>query len=260
MGAAGKKDILDLGTIYLKEGRAFGETLMRDDIDENISEKNDRYCELTALYWAWKNLKDAEVVGLVHYRRYFTEKSALFRHGHDPLRCVLTDGELTALLDQYDILVPRKRIYGIETLYSHYDHTLNGYELDAAGEIVREMYPEYGPLIEKVFHRRWGYMFNMAIWRREDLDDYCLWLFHILFALEKRLTDEGYMDTLSAFERRLYGRVSEILFNVWVEKKRQEGRRIGEVPLIHIEAEDWNKKVRGFLAAKFTGKKYKESF
>ena len=38
---------------------------MRDDVKNNISEKNPYFCELTGLYWAWKNLDD-DYIGLSH--------------------------------------------------------------------------------------------------------------------------------------------------------------------------------------------------
>ena len=258
VGAAGHDDILDLSTVYLEDGKAHGQTIMRDDMDENISDRNPGYSELTGLYWAWKNLKDADVIGLVHYRRHFTVKSMFFRHG--PIRCVLTEGELEVLLSQYDILVPAKRVYAIETLYSHYKHTLNVYELDAAFEIIKADYPRYAQYIETICRRRWGFMFNMMILRRRDLEDYCTWLFDVLFKLEARLKSEGYLDGLSAFEARLFGRVSEIMFNLWVEDKRRRGRKIGEVPVMSMEPENWPKKATSFVTAKFEHRKYGESF
>lgn len=219
----------------------------RDDEGEHISAKNPTFCELTGLYWAWNNL-EADYVGLCHYRRHFGGRGK-----GTPLERVLTEGEAAALLAGRDGILPRKRNYYIETLYSHYAHTCHVEPLDAAGEILREKYPAYVAAFERLKTRRSAHMFNMLILKREHLDAYCRWLFDILFELERRVDATDY----DAFHARFFGRVSELLLDVWLE---QNPLNLAEVPVVSTEKTNWLKKGGSFLAAKFFGKKYSKSF
>ena len=81
-----------------------------DNTGENISRKNAGYCELTGLYWAWKNL-DADVIGLAHYRRHF--QSMENKRG-DKWQRILGGTEIEKLMNGFDILVPTKRNYFID--------------------------------------------------------------------------------------------------------------------------------------------------
>ena len=227
----------------------------RDNTGDNISEKNPEFSELTAIYWGWKNLK-ADYIGLVHYRRYFS----LVRKGRDPFDNILTSEEAESLLKDHPVIVPRKRKYYIETLSSHYANSLNDRHLVITRDIVKEKYPQYIASYDKVMKRTWGYMFNMMIMRRDYFDAYCKWVFDIVFELEKRIDISEY----TPFEKRLFGRVSELLFDVWLDYQQEVGtltdQQIMEVPIISMEPVNWVKKGSAFLAAKLFHKKYKESF
>jgi len=256
VGAAGKKGIRvkDCPGAHVPKAHQETGAILRDDDGDNISEKNPYYCELTGLYYAWKNM-NADAIGLVHYRRYFSMKSIAYRKKHGAFESVLSHDEAVALLTRADIVVPKKRRYYIESLYSHYAHTLDGMHLDLAKEIIVQSHPDYIKALEKVYNRTWGYMFNMAIMPKKELNDYCTWLFDILEQLESKID----VNNLDAFSARLFGRVSEILFNVWVEKRHEEGLSFVECPVIDMQKINWPKKIMGFLQAKFFGKKYKAS-
>jgi hypothetical protein len=88
-----------------------------DDTGENISNKNPYYCELTGLYWAWKNLK-ADYLGLVHYRRHLSLK----RKSKNKFDNILTLEQANKLLKEVDVILPNKRKCYIENLYDHYKH------------------------------------------------------------------------------------------------------------------------------------------
>lgn len=229
-----------------------------DDKGYSISEKNPLYCELTGLYWLWRN-GTAYYQGLVHYRRYFTVKSASFRKKHHWTESVLTSDELSSIIERCQkpfIIVPKKRRYVIETLYSHYSHTLDGSHLDMARDIIKDSCPEYLASFDTAAGRTWGYMWNMFITDRSTLDKYASWLFPILFKMEDKIDLTG----LSSFEKRLFGRVSEILFNVWLEHEKASGITVRELRVFSPEPVNWGLKIRSFLAAKLFGKKYEKSF
>lgn len=228
---------------------------LKDNVGENISGKNAGYCELTGLYWAWKNLH-ADYIGMVHYRRHFGRKI----RGRNVFDRILTGNEITLLLGKYTVFVPKKRHYYIESLYSHYVHTLYAEPLDISRQIIAEKYPDYVKTCDKVMQQTWGYMFNMFIMNRDLLNQYCEWLFDILFELENRMESSA----LSEFHARFYGRVSEILFNVWLTQQIVQGKimqeEVMELDYIYMEKVDWIKKGRAFLGAKFLGRKYEGSF
>ena len=115
----------------------------RDDEGENISAKNPNYCELTGLYWAWKNL-DADYVGLAHYRRYFSKG-----FGKDKKARILTRADYEKELSGADVLLPKPRHYWIESNYSHYAHAHHAADLDTTRKILEERYPQYLPAWEK---------------------------------------------------------------------------------------------------------------
>lgn len=221
----------------------------RDDEGKNISSKNLYFCELTGIYWAWKNL-DADYIGLAHYRRHFAFKKT---NKKDLFSSVLTLKEANEILKETDIIVPNKRRYYIENLYSHYEHTMYVEPLDITREIISKKYPKYLEEFDKLKKRRSAHMFNMFIMKKDKLDEYCTWLFDILFELEKKVDSKKYDN----FHARFYGRVSELLLDVWINTN---GYSYKEVKVISMEKVNWWKKGTSFLKAKFLGKKYEKSF
>lgn len=231
-----------------------GDDFITDDGDDNISSLNPYYSELTAVYWMWKNNK-ADYKGLVHYRRLFATRSLSARlFAHDPYDAVATSRDIEALIrDGYSIILPHKRYYVIETIYSHYMHTAHASHLDETRRIMQELEPDFLKSFDSVMRSRSAHMFNMFVMSRERFDEYCAWLFPILDELVRRIDPAQY----DPFTARYPGRISEMLLDVWIGGK---GYRYAEMPTVSPEPVDWNTKIRGFLAAKFAGRKYGKSF
>lgn len=242
-------------TLQSEDEKALCKDYLFDDEGDNISALNKSFCELTGLYYAWKNV-DAEYLGIVHYRRYFAERFIM----KGSVEQAISGEKLAKLLEKYKIIVPRKQRYFIETMYSHYSHTHYAIHLDKTREIINELSPEYIKFFDIVMNQRSAYMFNMAIMSKELFDSYCSWLFPILYKLQEDMT----LPELSGFHGRYYGRVAEIIFNVWLLYQISIGvvskEEIKELPIMYIGKVNWARKIIAFLKAKFLHEKYRGSF
>ena len=214
---------------------------MGDNTGENISEKNASFCELTCLYWAWKNL-DADFIGLCHYRRYFAGRFARKKWDR-----ILTRNKTQEILARLPVILPKKRDYLIETGYSQYVHAHHEADLTETRQILADHYPEYVSAFDTTLKRTKGHRFNMFVMQRDLLDFYCTWLFDVLFELEKRLDTSSYSD----YDKRVFGFVAERLLDVWIETNHVSYE---ELPVLYMESQHWMKKGTAFLKRKF-GKK-----
>lgn len=218
-----------------------------DNTGDNISLKNPNYCELTAMYWAWKNSK-ADYLGLSHYRRHFCNKALFMGTTRNKKKNILTSKKTQQLLEEYDAILPRKRNYWIETNFSHYAHAHNGEDLKQTRRVIQIKYPEYVQSFDKIMKKRSAHMFNMLIMKREIFNAYSEWLFDILFQVEKDIDISGY----SPYEARVFGYISELLLDVWLDVNKV---KYTELPVMFMEKQNWFKKIFDFLKRKFVSKK-----
>lgn len=208
-----------------------------DDEGENISRKNRNYCELTALYWAWKNL-NADFIGLVHYRRYFR-----MRIKRDKWKSVLNEKEAGQILKEVPVVLPKKRHYVIETNESQYLHAHHKEGWEAMYRIIAADYPKYLPAFNQMKKSRAGHRFNMFLMRQDFFMAYCEWLFDILFKVEQEIDISSYSES----EARVFGYLSERMLDVWIETNKISYK---ECSVVFMERQHWVKKGLAFLKRK----------
>lgn len=249
VGAVGKD-----GLVVAQTGAGaavHAKSMARDDTGDNISQKNPMYCELTGLYWMWKNL-DADYCGLVHYRRHFMEYPPWLPSLH-PQRHILGRKRLERLLAGTDIILPRKRNYYITSIHDHYASTHYPEHLTVTREVIGEMCPEYLEAYDRLMKSTKAHMFNMMIMSKDKLDAYCEWLFPLLYEIEGKIDSSSY----DPFQARYPGRLSELLLNVWIDKN---GYAYREVPVRMLGRVRWARKIWSFLCARIFRKQYTQGF
>ena len=228
--------------VHAGAARTSGALYCSDAQGDHISHKNGLYCELTALYWAWKNLP-CGALGLAHYRRYLGSPGYAARFRVRAER-IASGAEIGALLEKTPVILPVKRNYFIENRRNQFvrAHGRAGY--DALREVLAQREPAYLPAFDASMRRTAGHCFNMFVMRRDLCDAYCEWLFGVLFAVESYMQERCPQEITP----RLFGFLSERLLDCWLETN---GIAFTELPVVHMEGQDWPRKAAAFLARKF---------
>lgn len=171
--------------VPIQVGAALTDARLEDIADnqgENISSKNVNYCELTALYWMWKNELLGKkqgmdgYYGLFHYRRILDIRPAdVFRLAEN----------------QIDAVLPFPLFHAPSILEHHTRYMKEG-DWDAMRAALGELQPEYAKAFPEIFAQPFFYNFNIVIARAQVLDDYCSWLFPILERAEELSNPKGW--------------------------------------------------------------------
>ncbi len=211
--------------------------MLHDDEGANISEKNRSYCELTAQYWAWKNLK-ADYYGFFHYRRYmsFAKSYPVDQSRRCKLRrqtpyieadslkddlsaYALNERQIRSVIEKYDIVTGLSEHMDV-TAYEQFCQFHPKEDLDRAIVILKRRCPMQAKACDDYMNSRHIYFCNMYIMKREYFYEYMSWLFPILKEFEAGKD----FSLCSAKEMRITGYIAERLFGVYYTWLKQQGQ------------------------------------
>lgn len=212
--------------------------MLGDNTGDNISEKRNSFCELTVLYWAWKNV-EADYYGLCHYRRYFDflnnkggyvdDHGELVEKEHATQEIfekygLLDDDLIIDSVKDYDAVVCKDTsVCAIPTLSGpkndNYDFWKNGCQnliepkvVDIMLELIDKLHPEYSESAHKYMKSTRHRGYNLSVLSKELFFMMCEFEFDILFELEKLLDTKFYSET----RLRTPGFIAEILTAIFV--------------------------------------------
>lgn len=179
---------------------------IRDNQGKNISEKNRQYCELTALYWIWKN-DCSDYAGLGHYRRHFELDEEML----DKLLASDIDVVLT---------IPILNFPSVGAVYKH-DHLESDWKVMM--DAIRILAPDYELAAREIQDGNYYYGYNMLIARKKILDSYCAWLFPIL-----QYCEEHGQERRDNYQGRYIGFLAERLLGIYFLKHS------GNYKIVHV--------------------------
>lgn len=180
-----------------------------DNTGENISLKNGNYCELTALYWIWKNRTShnnkIDYYGLFQYRRILD----------------ITENDLYQLSKNHvDVVLPYPMI-SEPNIFEHHERYVKDSDWNAMMQALEELYPQFYKKALDIFKQQYMYNFNIFLARKSIFCDYCRWLFSILERTEELSCPKGsersdrYIGYLGENLLTLYFMVYQKEFNIY---------------------------------------------
>lgn len=212
----------------------------------SISSKNPNFCELTGLYWIWKNGLESQndIVGLIHYRRGFTNKKSniIYSLGGKVPENIEYE-KFKVILKKYDMVVPIPE-KGFKTVYQTYSKMHNEEDLILTRKVISDLYPEYLRAFDYAMNAHYYFNGNMFVTRKEMLDQYADWLFSIYKQLEKLIDLNKYENT---YQSRVYGFISERLLNVWLVFNKVNYKKM---PMFNTEIRSLNSLTRNIKRVK----------
>ena len=155
-----------------------------DNTGEHISEKNGNYCELTALYWMWKNKLAVNGMGDGETGQYYG--LCQYRRGFD-----FSEDDLLRLSDNdVDVVLPYPLPYEPD-MQAHHERYLQKADWNAMLAALRELQPEYAEAFPEILGQQYLYNYNLILAKKSVLRDYCEWLFPILERTEELSIPRG---------------------------------------------------------------------
>lgn len=214
--------------------------IIGDDTGDNISERNSSWCELTVIYWMWKNV-EADYYGLFHYRRFldFNNIGGGYSIFNDFSESTLddfgwNDSKIEEVCSKYDIL--SSPVWGIhpvglpQHLMTNYDFYAKEHfekDLELVIQLIKERSPEIYPFALKSLYSKECFFANMLIMKKKYFNEYCEWMFNILFEAE-RLIDISEYDS---YQKRIWGFIAERLSNCFIEYVKARDTELKYSPL-----------------------------
>lgn len=213
------------------------EGALRDDDGDNISLQNRVYCELTAHYYAWKNI-DADHYGFCHYRRFFGVEGctkrpylALGTLSAEQQKKLLGDESYwQKMIGGHDIITTRSEDMGI-SVREHYCTSAYHYseDLELFFEILAQLAPHLDKYAQEYLSQRKQYFCNMFIMNSGHFYEYCGILFPVLAEFDRRKTPHGDFQS-----DRTDGYLAELFTGVYINYCRSSGASVAELPRLDV--------------------------